>query len=211
MLVIADLLGASPAAWRRATARQPWTVDVPSLPGRDGEPAPMGGNYDLVTTGYAMARFVADRPGRRWNIVVGVGMSGWSASVAVFAGYADALALVDGLGDPWLTPSDRSDRQRDRFRAIEADVAALTPHHGGGTDPRLRHGVESHGSRSLALEAAAATQVPTLILSTDQQIGDPAVVAAYPRATALSGIDCEPSAVIDEIVEWWDAGSVIAG
>ncbi len=167
ILVIPDLVGdASVADWRQAakTSAADGTIDVVGLPGHDDRAQPVGGEYDLVTPGYELAQQLTQNLHRRWDIVVGVGLGGLAANLAVFADRADSLALIDGLGDPWLTTTERTDQRRARMRAIEADPAALAHHHGGGRDPRLAHGVSAMGSRPMAIRIAAATRVPTLII-----------------------------------------------
>lgn len=218
MLVIADLVGEFGVThWRRSVDAAPAedlpyrpgdrsTIEVAALPGHDEAPQPLGGEYDLVTAGYTMADRLADDPERVWDIIVGVGVSGWAASVAALGGHARRLVLIDGLGDPWLTTPERAERRRRRMRSIEADPAALAAHTGGGRDPRLAHGIEGLGSRRLAIRTGSATTVPTLIVTTGGRTPDAGVVAAYPSATERRAASAEPAGLLPLIGEWWTSG-----
>lgn len=210
ILVVPDLVGAATVAdWRRAarTVASGGSVDVVGLPGHDEQAQPVGGEYDLVTPGYAVAHELNQNPHERWDIVIGVGLGGLAANLAVFAGRADSLALIDGLGDPWLTTTERTNQRRARMRAIEADPAALAHHCGGGRDPRLAHGVSAMGSRPMAIRIATATRVPTLIISTGDRETDPDVVAAYQQGRQLVSRSGEPEALLLSIIEWWSGGA----
>ena len=57
-----------------------------------------------------------------------------------------------------------------------------------------------HGSKALALEAAAATSVPTLILSTSAADGD--VAGAFGDGVARSVASTSPHDVVPEIIGW---------
>lgn len=194
---IGDREGGAP--WRDA-ASAVLPIEAPDLPGHGGSSMPIGGNYDVAGAAFFIAREVARTDRAGLGVAVGVGTSGWSAQLAALAGLATALVLVDGLGDPWLDPPQRARLRRLRFRAIADDPAALAPHERGGLDPRLAHGVDPHGSRELALEAAAATEVPTLICGTRPP--DAEVVAAFPTATVAPVSSTHARDVVPEIAEW---------
>lgn len=211
MLVIPDLVrGTTTAEWREATRAIASgvgiidIVDVVAMPGRNGQPQPIGGEYDLVTPGYAVAHILASHAERRWDIVVGAGISGWAAHLTVFGGHADSLVLIDGLGDPWITTTERSKLRRTRMRSIEADPEALAHHRGGDDDPRLAYGACGLGSRPMAIRAAVATRVPTLLISTGGRLADREVIAGYRSARVLSSPTADATTLLASIAEWWD-------
>ncbi|CAA9209464.1 MAG: hypothetical protein AVDCRST_MAG50-927 [uncultured Acidimicrobiales bacterium] len=161
--------GAGP--WRGAFAAAGWPgrVLAPDLPGHGTEPAPLGGSYEQGDAVLFAVRLLAERdsPGVP-PVVVGEAGNGWAATVLALAGRATALVLVDGLGGPWRTPIEVLGRGRDLLRAIADDEAAVASAPSSGLDPRLRHGLPSHGSRFLAEQSAAELSVPVLLVESSK-------------------------------------------
>jgi pimeloyl-ACP methyl ester carboxylesterase len=161
-------------------AGQPWIdaldeagwdgpVYAPDLPGHGSTPARVGGSYesgDAIITTLALFRDLLDSGPT--PLVVGVGFNGWAAQILALGGRAGALVLVDGLTGPWRTPADQIAEGRAWLRGIADDADALADPPLTGLDPRARHGVLTHGSRELALKAAAAMPVPVLLLESPE-------------------------------------------
>jgi hypothetical protein len=158
--------------WAEAFRSAGWGEDDgpilgPDLPGHAGAPAPEGGNYEPGDGAFVAIRAVAAAGLDEGTAltVLGVGVNGWNAQLHGLAGRAAAVVLVDGLGGPWRSVRDDVLAGVTWLRGIADDpaaVAPLTP--GAPLDPRLRHGLPSHGSRRMAFEAAAAMPVPVVVV-----------------------------------------------
>lgn len=161
--------------WRRAYGAAGWTgtVAAPDLPGHAGAAAPLGGNYEL-TDAVTVALGVpgvsgAEPPANGRPVVIGVGVNGWSAQLLALGGRAAALVLVDGLNGPWLDATAAMAAAKRWLRAVAEDAAAVAPAPtGAALDPRLRHGLRPHANRRLAERAAAAIDVPVLLIESGQ-------------------------------------------
>ncbi|MDQ3106837.1 MAG: hypothetical protein M3Q68_03430, partial [Actinomycetota bacterium] len=143
---VGDAGGGAP--WADAFRAAGWTGSVvaPDLPGHAGTSPPEGGNHEPADAAFVAVRALEDE---RTAVVVGVGVNGWNAQLHGLAGRASMVVLVDGLGGPWTPVRDAVLRERDRLRAIADDPAAVAlPPDGSMLDPRLRHGLAAHGSRS---------------------------------------------------------------
>jgi len=166
---VGDPRGGSP--WRDALGLAGWPgrVLAPDLPGHGETAAPVGGNYELVDAAIIGAGLVAGLTDTTVApVVVGVGTSGWAAQVLALGGRAGALVLVDGLGGPWLEPAEAVARNAALLRALAQDPDAMGPPPAAGFDPRLRHGILGQTDRPLALRAAAALEVPVLVVETPE-------------------------------------------
>jgi hypothetical protein len=193
--------------WRQAFEGS-WgdgAVRAPDLPGHGAAPAPAGGGYDLADGAFTALEALAgagDPP-----VVVGVGTSGWSASLLALGGRASALVLVDGLGGPWVDPRRRAETGRRWLRALADDPAAVDPAPPGAPDPRARHGVVDHGSRRLVERAAAAMPVPVLLVEGPRS-GVPrheagALAPRFAAGAALVEVDdASPATVARTVVAW---------
>jgi pimeloyl-ACP methyl ester carboxylesterase len=182
-------------------------VRAPDLPGHGATPPPVGGSYELADAVFAVLPSLAGGSPGSEPVVVGVGTNGWSASVLALGGRAAALVLVDGLGGPWVDAPMAIAAGRDWLRAIADDPAALAPAPAEGPDPRLRHGVPPHGSRSLAERAAGATAVPALLVETPASAVAAADVAAlagcFGGGAVVTGLaDGTADAVAAAVVAW---------
>lgn len=201
------------SAWSTALERAGWPgpVVAPELPGHGNAQPPSDGSYDLVDAALEVVRASADRPtdGLR-PVVLGVGVHGWAAQILALAGRAVGLVLVDGLNGPWSDAAGATDRNRAWLRSIAADPAALAPAPAGALDPRLRHGLPPHGDRRLAERAAAALDVPVLLVESERSPLAPSeldpVVARMADATVERIRERQPLAVAETTVSWW-AGS----
>ena len=176
--------------WREAFLDAGWRGEVlaPDLPGHAGAPPPEGGNFEPADSAYVVVPLLSKlgRPA----VVVGVGVNGWAATLCGLAGKALAVVLVDGTGAPWITPTEAIRRQRDWLRALADDPEAVDPPPpGAALDPRLRHGLPSHGSRRLAFRAAERLPVPQLLLES------PASGAPSEDAAALGPVVAIPDAL----------------
>ncbi len=152
-----DLAGGAP--WADAfEATGHWSTVVGlDLPGHGSADPPLGGQYDGPDPAFTVARYMAASGVERFDTVVGVGPSGWSAQLVGLAGRADFVVLVDGLGDPYLSAEQRLDR---RIATTQALVA--------GDDPTGL--LYTHGNQDLAEEGARAMPVPVLLLGGDPQV-----------------------------------------
>jgi len=198
--------------WRTALEGAGWpgAVRAPDLPGHGTTPAPVGGSYELTDPVLAVLPSVpAEDPDP--PVVLGVGTNGWCASILALGGRASALVLVDGLGGPFRSQADVMAAERERLRAIADDPAAVAPPPATGLDPRLRHGVTPLGHPGVAERAAAATQVPVLLVeSPASAVGREerdAVARRYPAgATVAEVASADPDTVAAAVVAWASAG-----
>lgn len=196
--------------WREAFTAVGWRgrVLAPDLPGHGAQPAPVGGWYDGASAVLSAVRLLEGRSEEAAPmIVVGELSSGWAATVIALAGRASAVALVDGLGGPWLSPSRLVGRGRDLLREIADDPLAVAPAPPSGFDPRLRHGVPGHGSRSLAEQSASQLAVPVLLvespaseLSPDDV--DDLLLRFSAPVTNVAVPSRSPDRVVPAIAEW---------
>ena len=176
-------------------------VLAPDLPGHGAAPPPVGGNYVRADAGYLLAHLLNDGPSLERSVLVGVGHSGWIATVAAVGGHVGGVVLVDGLGRPWRPVDERLSRRRERTRELLADDAAMAVHDGPGPDPRLRYVLEPHGDRALAVEAASLTRVPTLIIEEDLDDLDDVREAFAGPVTLIRGA-CDPLGASGHIADW---------
>lgn len=165
---VGDAGGGGP--WAAAFVDAGWTgrVLAPDLPGHAGAPAPEGGNHEPGDGAFVAVRVLADAGIREGSVVaLGAGVNGWTAQLLGLGGRAAGVVLVDGLGGPWTPIREQVLAGRDRQRAIADDPAAVAPMPAGASlDPRLAHGLPTHGSRRMAFEAAAVMPVPVVVVET---------------------------------------------
>lgn len=194
------------SAWAEAleAAGCPGAVHAPDLPGHGTAPAPEGGAYELVDAAFAVLPVLADA-GTEPPVVVGVGANGWAAQLLALGGRASALALVDGLGGPWLTPSEVIAGERDWLRAVFDDPAATGPAPVGAVDPRFRHVVPRQTSVDLARRGASALRVPVLVVESPASrsgVHRDELVDLVPDATVAIVDDASPTTVAPHLVAW---------
>lgn len=165
---VGDAGGGAP--WAAAFVDAGWEgrVLAPDLPGHAGAPAPEGGNHEAGDATFVAVRVLGEAGVAAGEaVVLGAGVNGWSAQLHGLGGRAAAVILVDGLGGPWLPVREQVLAGVERQRAIAADPAALSPMPAGAAlDPRLVHGLPTHGSRRMAFEAAALMSVPVVVVET---------------------------------------------
>jgi hypothetical protein len=194
------------AGWRGALEAFGWSAVGPTLAGHAGEPPPVGGTHDLADPAYRAAAVLTDDQVSSARAVVGIGASGWSATVMAVAGVGTALVLVDGLGDPWTALEDRLARRRRRLRRM-ADVvtgAASMPEPSPGLDASVAWWPDPIGDRELVLTMVAALSVPALIVrSPASESPDPEIVAAFGAgADVIEVADASPSTVAPVVDAW---------
>jgi pimeloyl-ACP methyl ester carboxylesterase len=201
---LCDPLGGSP--WRAAAVAAGWPGEVlaPDLPGHAGAAPPLGGNYELADPAFVAARLSLDGT----PVVVGVGASGWAAQLLALGGRALALVLVDGLGAPWLEPRESVAARRRHIRALAGDDEAMSPPPRSSHDPRLRHALEPHASRSMAARAMSALRVPVLVLETPSSATPPGdaheLGAACPGGVTVVALDDgSPTGVASAVTSWF--------
>jgi pimeloyl-ACP methyl ester carboxylesterase len=206
---IGDAGGGGP--WRAALVAAGWTGPVlaPDLPGHAGAPPPEGGQHEPGDGAFLAVRTLAAAEVERGApVVVGVGVNGWNAQLCGLGGRASAVVLVDGLGGPWVPVRDAVLAGRDQLRAIAADPEAVAPMAPGAPlDPRLRHGLPTHGSRTMAFEAAAVMPVPVLVVESPGSAtphDDASALAAAMGAggTLVRVAEPSPAVVAKAVVEW---------
>lgn len=165
---VGDAGGGGP--WAAAFVDAGWTgrVLAPDLPGHAGAPAPEGGNHEPGDATFVAVGLLAGAGVPAGEaVVLGAGVNGWSAQLHGLGGRAGAVVLVDGLGGPWLPVREQVLAGVARQRAIADDPAAVGPMPAGASlDPRLAHGLPTHGSRRMAFEAAVVMPVPVVAVET---------------------------------------------
>lgn len=209
------------AAWREAVAAGMWAgpVHFPDLPGHGGAAPPIGRTHDLIEPAYGFARLVGQNPEQgdvADRVVIGVGVSGWSAQLVALAGRATALVLVDGLQGPFVTVAEHVAQRRAAFRAqadrniaaiANPELDAIPP---GGLDPRLQIFPAPIGSRAVAEEAAHGIDMPTLIIESAESGTAPSDADAVAPLFNSSGGGAvlqrvervDETAVIASIINW---------
>ena len=176
-------------------------VVAPDLPGHGSAEAPVGGNYVRADAGYLLAGLLDDGLVGADSVLVGVGHSGWIATVAAVGGHVGAIVLVDGLGRPWRPVDERLERRRRRTRELLADEAAMAVHDGPGPDPRLRYVLDPHGDHALAVEAASLVRVPTLVI--EENLDDLTEVhAAFAGSVTMTRSARDARSVAGHIADW---------
>lgn len=201
------------APWKAAMAAARWKGETVAfdIPGHGDAEPPMGGHFDFVDPAFQAVTNLGIRLHDDRFVVVGVGASGWAATLLALADTAQALVLVDGVGAPFLSIADRAERRRVRLQALVA--TAGDP--GDGPDTRWDHPVTTHHRLEIALEAAEELKVPTLLLespaseATTEEIDQ--IVAAGKQIKVSSIADASPQAVAAAVVEWCDGLTLESG
>lgn len=200
---LGDHAGGAP--WRDAFAAEGLDVAAPDLPGHGGASPPVGGNYVRADAGYLLASLLDDGHAAAESVLVGVGHSGWIATVAAVGSHVGGVVLVDGLGRPWRPVQERLARRRELTRALLADTDAMAPHLGPGPDPRLGYVQDPHGDEALAIEAAALVRVPALVIEPDL-VGLDDVEAAFAGPVTMLRGTRHPSEVARQVAAWLAGG-----
>lgn len=203
VLVLHDLGASGGGEWAVAFAEWPGRVLAPDLPGHNGCPPPVGGQYE---TGDAV--FVALEALRAEAaddlVVVGVGHNGAAAQVLALGGRAAGLVLVDGLGGPWLGPVEIDSQAREMRRQILTTAAAMSEPEPGASDPRVTM-VGRTANRGFAVRQAEAMPVPALLIETPASPTPDAreLAGHFPHAT-LDHLDArDPDRVALMMRSWW--------
>lgn len=204
VLVLHDFGAAEGGApWAPAFAVVGIEAAAPNLPGHGGAEPAVGQCYQLPEASVMAAQFFAEQ--ERVEIVVAVGASGWAGQIVALAGRCDRLVLVDGLGGPFLEVADLMVERRERIRAMAAfDGPAMVD----GLDPRTQFAPPGPQDRAMAIEAAQAMPVPTLVIETPSSntLPDDAAEVARSFPTEIVALDERaPSAVADAVASWLEA------
>ena len=203
LLVLHDLGAPGGGEWAAAFADWPGRVLAPDLPGHNGTPPPVGGHYEMGDAVY-VALDVLRAAAPEELVVVGVGHNGAAAQILALGGRAAGLALVDGLGGPWLGPLEIDARLRDMRRRILATPAAMSAPPTGAADPRATM-VVGAVDREFAVRQAAAMPVPVLVVETpssrtpdvDQLVGH------FAQATLTHLEARDPKGAARLVHSWW--------
>lgn len=203
------------APWRDALlgAGCAGAVLAPDLPGHGTTPAPVGGAYEPIDPALFVLPLLERGSVTSPPVVVGVGASGWAASLLALGGRSSALVLIDGLGGPWTDARGSVEASRRWLRAVAADRAATAlppPPAPGALDPRLAHSAPPQGNRALAERAARATTVPALLARSSRSPLSAIEVAELAScfgagASTVEVADRSPAAVADVVVAWSSA------
>ena len=203
LLVLHDIGGPGGGEWAEAFDGWPGRVLTPDLPGHNGTPPPVGGQYDTGDAAYvALDLLRADPPDRL--LVVGIGHSGAVAQVLALGGRTVGLVLVDGLGGPWLDAADIDARQREMRRRVLSTPAAIADPAPGTTDARATMVVGAH-DRTFAVRQAEAMSVPVLVVETPSSpTPDAADIAGHFADASLTRVDGrDPAGVASAVGAWW--------
>ena len=204
---LGDPAGGEP--WRRALEGVGiGDVVAPDIPGHGAAAPPVGGNYVRADGGYLLAQLLHDGLDLDDAVLVGVGHSGWIATVAAIGGHCGAVGLIDGLGRPFRPVADRLARRRQRTRELLADDAAMAVHVGPGPDPRLQYVLEPHGDQPLAVEAAGLVRVPALVVEPDLDDATAEVVGAFGGPVSVHQAECNHAGAADALRTWLDTAPI---
>jgi len=189
----ADVGGTAP--WIEAFRTARWGAECLSIdvPGTGDSDAPEGGHLDLVDPAFRAVEKLGIRLHDDGFVGIGIGESGWAATVLGLARTLQALVLVDGVGAPFLDDRGWADRRRDRLHALADDA-------------RAGLAVGSHHSLDLAVRAMETLGIPALVIetpqsaATDEQIGQ--IAATSRHATVLRLDNRDPAAIAEAVVSW---------
>jgi hypothetical protein len=204
---VGDVEGAH--RWRVLADGWPATAVVPHLPGHGVTPPEAGAYYapgDAALFGVRALRAARLERGRPL-LVAGHGWGAFGAELLAAAGRASALALVDGLGGPWVTPEGLVEVQHAWLRAVVADPDALAPPPAAALDPRLRHGFPSIWERAFTEARRNAITVPVLALESSASPTPKGErderVASFGGATRYEEIaEVSAQVVLDALTAW---------
>ena len=203
LLVLHDLGAPGGGEWAAAFADWPGRVLAPDLPGHNGTPPPVGGQYATGDAVYVALDLLRDEPSHEL-VVVGVGHNGAAAQILALGGRAAGLVLFDGLGGPWLEPDEIEKRQREMRRRILTTPAAMSEPAPGAVDPRATM-VVGAADRAFAVRQAEAMLVPVLLIETPSSPTPDTddLVDHFAEATLahIEERDLDRSAVI--VRSWW--------
>ena len=203
LLVLHDLDAAGGGEWADAFAGWPGRVFAPDLPGHNRTAPPEGGQYETGDAAFvALDVLRAEAPDEL--VVVGVGHNGAAAQILALGGRAAGLALVDGLGGPWLGPVEIDAQLREMRRRILTTPAAMSNPTVGVADPRATM-VVGAANREFAVRQAEAMPVPVLLIETPSSpTSDTDDIAGHFAEATLVRIDArDPSRAASLVQSWW--------
>ena len=203
LLILHDLGALGGGEWAAAFDSWPGRVLAPDLPGHNGAPPPVGGHHETGDAVYVALELLRGEALDEL-VVVGVGHNGAAAQILALGGRAAGLALVDGLGGPWLGPVEIDARQREIRRRILTTPAAMSEPAPGADDPRATM-VGGAANRAFAVRQARAMPVPVLLIETTSSPTPDAddLVGDFARAE-LTHLDTrDPGSVAHLVRSWW--------
>lgn len=189
----AEAAGVGP--WIDAFRKARWSGEVLGIEsaGTGDTPVPEGGHRDMVDPAFRAVEQLGIRLHDDGFVGVGVGESGWAATVLGLAHTLQALVLVDGVGAPFLDDEGWADQRRARLRSA-ADSEDLNP------------SVGSHHSLDLAVRAMSTITIPVLLIETSQSAaGDDEIeqISSGSRAITVTHLEeRDHAAIAQAIVEW---------
>jgi pimeloyl-ACP methyl ester carboxylesterase len=203
VLVLHDLGAPGGGEWAAAFADWSGRVLAPDLPGHNGAPPPVGGQYETGDAVFVALEVLRAEPSDDL-VVVGVGHNGAAAQILALGGRAAGLVLVDGLGGPWLGPVEIDAQARDMRRQILTTPPAISEPAPGASDPRATMVVGAL-DRAFAVRQADAMPVPTLIVETPASpTPDAPDLARHFAQATLCHLDAQQPARVAGIVRtWW--------
>lgn len=206
-----DRTGAGP--WTEAFRAARWSGEVVAfdLPGHGEAVDSVGGHLDFVDPAFMAVEKLGLRLHDDGFVALGVGESGWAATLLSLAGTTQALALVDGLGAPFLSIEERADRRRARLR-LYADTSDRVD---GEPDPRWSQSIGSHHRLDLMIEAIGALKVPVLLIESPASEASEAEVAQIKDAGASVTVtaveDTSPAGIAAATTSWASGLSLESG
>jgi hypothetical protein len=206
LLVLHDLGSADAGGpWRSVE----WKGDLlaPDLPGHGSAALPVGEAYALADPALWALPVLRDAGWTDPPIILGVGRSGLGAEVLAAGGRAAVLVLVDGLGGPWLTPTETAAATRAWVRGVFADRDSLAPAGDRRPDPRLAHGFPPPWERRFIEGLRGSITVPVLALETPASPTPAAEqrdrLASYGGAATLTRItSADPETVYSALAQF---------
>jgi len=203
VLVLHDLGAPGGGEWAAAFGDWPGRVQAPDLPGHNGAPPPVGGQYETGDAVFVALELLRAETSDEL-IVVGVGHNGAAAQILALGGRAAGLVLVDGLGGPWLGPVEIDTRAREVRRQILTTPAAMSEPALGAPDPRATM-VSGAADRAFAVRQAEAMPVPTLLIETPASATpDARDLAGHFAQATLKRLDARgPGRTAHIVRSWW--------
>ncbi|MEM8618087.1 MAG: alpha/beta hydrolase [Actinomycetota bacterium] len=205
LLVLHDVGAPGGREWATAFIDWPGLVIAPDLPGHNGAPPPVGGNYEVGDAVYVALDLLRNAT-HESLVVMGIGQSGAAAQTLALGGRADGVVLVDGLGGPWLDPHEVDVRERELRRRIATTPDALAEPPIDAIDLRATM-VLGAMKRDFAVRQARSMPVPTLVIETPASpTPDSDMIAGEFADAHAERVGSRDARGIAELVNrWWAA------
>lgn len=201
----AELDGTEP--WVTALQAARWGGEVIGVeaPGTGGSSPPVGGYLDPVDPAFQAVEALGIRLHDDGFVGLGIGESGWAATVLGLARTLQALVLVDGVGAPFMDDDGWAAQRRERIR--RAAESTDTP--ADGVDPRAGQSVGAHHCLDLAVRAMGAVAIPVLLIETPDSAASTAEIdqiADASRQVTVERLDGRDRAAIAAMIVDWCSG-----